>query len=489
MYSTIRTLFLGFLFCCSFSACNDILEPEIYNQIDAEQFPQSEADVVSAFIPFYAQFNTDYGSTDITRGNVFDFSLSASFLGYTWATSTQTDEAFDLFFFPYSTYTLGPATVLNSSGEAFYNRVSYVAKLTSLIDKIESSDLANKEALVAEARGLRGWFQYVLFDLYGPVSVKLDPATLDDNDFLARPSEADYVAGMESDMMAAIDGLPSRYNGTNDWGRLSQGPARMLLFKLYLHLKEWEEAAAIGEDLTEMGYALQDDYKTVFTQEQNSEVIFAVPGGPATFNIWYPCILPFDAKEVLGNDVTMGEKYKLNEMPWSFYDTYAPEDERLETIAAEYVNNGDQVIGRGNGLSGAIPMKYTNYVENGFGFDFVLLRYADVLLSMAEVTNELEGPSATAVAYAKQVTDRAGTTIPSSATADRDAFRTFLLAERGRELYWEFGLRRQDLIRHGKLIENAQLRGVSAAAHQVLWPIPSDVIIEAGTVIEQNPGY
>jgi hypothetical protein len=43
------------------------------------------------------------------------------------------------------------------------------------------------------------------------------------------------------------------------------------------------------------------------------------------------------------------------------------------------------------------------------------------------------------------------------------------LAERGRELYWEFGIRRQELIRNGIFISNAVARGISVAKpHQVL---------------------
>jgi hypothetical protein len=64
------------------------------------------------------------------------------------------------------------------------------------------------------------------------------------------------------------------------------------------------------------------------------------------------------------------------------------------------------------------------------------------------------------------------------------------LAERGRELYWEFGIRRQELIRNGIFISNAVARGISVAKpHQVLFPIPADVIIQLGGIITQNAGY
>lgn len=473
----------------SLSGCEKVLQPKVYSQINAADFPKTEADVLSAFIPFYVQFNPNYGSTDISRGT-FDFSLTAGFLGYTWATTTQTDEATDLYYFPYSQFTLGPASVANSSGQSFYDRVSYVAKLTSLINKIDKSGINNKALYTAEARGLRAWLMYVLYDLYGPVSVKLDPATVDANEILPRLTQADYVAAMESDLQAAITGLPDKYNNTTNWGRMSKGVARMVLLKLYMHDKQWAKAQVVGKELLGMGYQLDPSYKDVFITSQNSEIIFAVPGNESTTNIWYACILPADAINVLGNDVTKGDKYKLIEMPWVFYDKYAPNDTRLQTIANSYVRPGGQTVTRTTGLTGAIPMKYTRYVSNGYGYDYVIYRYADVLLAMAEITNELSGPTAEAKGYLTQVTDRAGTTATVPALGSQGDMRSFILDERGRELYYEFGIRRQDLIRNGSFISNARARGFATAQDtQVLFPIPSDVIIQSGGIIAQNPGY
>ena len=117
-------------------------------------------------------------------------------------------------------------------------------------------------------------------------------------------------------------------------------------------------------------------------------------------------------------------------------------------------------------------------------------RYADVILSLAEIENELNGPTNKALDYLKQITDRAHTTatIPSDIQASKDKFREFLLAERGRELYLE-GWRREDLIRFGKFISNARARGKDAKDYQVLLPIPSKVITQSGGIVKQNPGY
>ena len=71
---------------------------------------------------------------------------------------------------------------------------------------------------------------------------------------------------------------------------------------------------------------------------------------------------------------------------------------------------------------------------------------------------------------------------------DKDAFRDHILAERGWEFCWE-GMRRPDLIRHGKLISNALARGkVMAEPKHVLYAIPQSVCYENPRIV-QNEGF
>ena len=143
-------------------------------------------------------------------------------------------------------------------------------------------------------------------------------------------------------------------------------------------------------------------------------------------------------------------------------------------------------------MYGAIVVKYFYDKDRMMAGDLPLVafRYADVILSMAEILNNLNGPSQEALKYVKQITDRAGTTatIPADILSSKEKFNEFLLAESGRELYWE-GWRREDLIRFGKYIETGIKRGFPAKEHMTLFPIPPKVIIESGGVVKNNPGY
>lgn len=122
----------------------------------------------------------------------------------------------------------------------------------------------------------------------------------------------------------------------------------------------------------------------------------------------------------------------------------------------------------------------------------MIFRYADVLLSLAEIINERNnGPTQEAYDLVREIRTRAGLG-NFTAGMNQEQFRDALLAERGRELYAE-GVRRQDLIRHGKYIEYAQDRGESLAkSHHTLFPIPTAAILEGGGadgIVKQNPGY
>ena len=118
-----------------------------------------------------------------------------------------------------------------------------------------------------------------------------------------------------------------------------------------------------------------------------------------------------------------------------------------------------------------------------------------MILARAEAINELEGPTEEAKKLVHQIRRRAFDNYDSSEhyteienINDQSAFREHILKERGWEFYWE-GMRRPDLIRHGKLIENAVARGKSFAEEKhILYSIPQSAIYENPN-LKQNEGY
>lgn len=115
--------------------------------------------------------------------------------------------------------------------------------------------------------------------------------------------------------------------------------------------------------------------------------------------------------------------------------------------------------------------------------DFVVFRYADILLTRAEALWRLNAGSSEALTLVNQIRARAKVTAFTTLTADN------LLAERGREMFAEM-TRRQDLIRFGKFGEawGFKVAKAESMTKYALFPIP-DQQLKANSKLTQNPGY
>lgn len=486
---------------CIATACDDQLQTEVKSQLTPDNFYQSEGDANAALITLYVPFTSNWGNpdpglpaNDQWRAALYNADLKSYLLRSMLTTDEIANDGTAVNSGPLTNFTWGSST-WTGGNEPNYPKISYVAKATEVIEAIGNSESVSdavKKSYIAQAKVLRAWLMYVLYDFYGPVNVKVDFTTLTDTSPTPRLSDAEYVLQMVKDLTEAMPDLKDRYNSDADnWGRVSQGVARMLLLKIYMHTKQWALAESTAREIMTMGYSLLTGpmgYRDIFTKEQNNEIIYAVPANDASPNFWVQEVLPGDFKSAPGipsRNVGWNEDY----MPWAFYDTYEANDiRRNTTILNAYTNQEDILVTRASGLRGALPIKYMELTptEPGQPHDVVVFRYADVLLLLAEAINEQRGP-AEAYQYVNEVRARAGVNAFSGMTTEQ--FRTALLAERGRELYAE-GVRRQDLIRHGSFITNALARGkTAAAAHMALFPIPNFVILQGNGVIEQNPGY
>jgi hypothetical protein len=139
---------------------------------------------------------------------------------------------------------------------------------------------------------------------------------------------------------------------------------------------------------------------------------------------------------------------------------------------------------------GTRPTPYNDFVNT----DFPIFRLADIYLMYAEAV--LRGGSggdlAVALSHVNDLRSRAyGNTSGNVSSIDLP----FILAERGRELYWE-AIRRTDLVRFGQLTNgdyvwswkgNVQA-GAKTGAYRNLYPIPTQDMVNNPNLV-QNTGY
>lgn len=146
----------------------------------------------------------------------------------------------------------------------------------------------------------------------------------------------------------------------------------------------------------------------------------------------------------------------------SYACSFNSEDQRLAATCANYrwLYDNKQGVCDGKGIQPAkwcrMDLSVTNVASKGTGINWPILRYADVLLLLAEAENEINGaPTSTAKEMLKRVRERAFINA-SNKTAmvdtyinnltDYNSFKKAIINERG----WEFGgenIRKFDLIR------------------------------------------
>lgn len=489
-------LLLGFL------SCEKDLDPTIYDKISGDNFPVTEEDARTMVTGIYTEFRGDgWNRYNVANDSRFVVSLFATdefhcrWAGYHGAPFNflwQPDQ------FPFS--------------DMYYWTVPAITKATAAIAQLRQLETLNeaiKTRYIAEIRVARAYWLYDLFNLYGPVPVIMneeDALNPLDYEPQPRPTHEWMVNTITTELEEAAEILPKNYS-SSDFGRFTKGAAYMQLLKLQMHEKNWDGAVLTARKIIDLNvYQLEADYLKIWdiSNEQNEEIIFAIPCDPAVEymgNMLRAHVLPSNWTSPSGLPVIGWDGYKV---PWAFYDTFDPDDIRRQTLQRYYPGpNGSLVDQRAkaNGGYGAIPVKYgedpgTTGTEQGN--DFIIYRYADVLLLLAEALNEVDGPNQESINLINEVRERAfvpARPIKLANYASKDQLRTYILQERGWELCFE-GTRREDLIRHGKFIEfaNDPLKSGSknpngnAKPYHVLYPIPAKAIYE-NLLIKQNEGY
>ena len=476
-----------------FQGCFD-LDHEEYENISSENFPTTQEDLEAALVGCYKNLGETYIMDALDNAGLTLNELCTDEMNTAWGHVWEI------------THRLAWAPNNNPALTVYERYNKAITKATRIIDAFSKADIDEKDRtkFVAELRVLRAFYANAIYSLFGPLPVVTDPDVA--NDIYSeyepvRPSREEYVAYMITELESVYNDLENRSSSEN-WGRMDKGTALTLLMKIYLDAKMFDKANETADKIIALGiYELLPGYESVFDIENegpgNKEVIF--PIGKVVSNTsyawtYFACVMPSTPKYKTKTGVEMTVWGGLK-MPWEYYDKYEEGDERLNTIIRYYEDvDGNQVDFRevqDTKAVGAIPMKYSedpNHRGQFQGNDFVVFRYADVLLSKAEALNEIHGPTAESVALINQIRRRVkASEIKLADYNTKEMLRDFILEERGRELYNE-GHRRNDLIRHGKFVERAIARGIDAKAHHVLYPIPQSAINENPN-LKQNPGY
>jgi hypothetical protein len=489
----INIFVAGSLLAGSLSSCEKKLEEISHSSYTSSSFFTNAVDANSAVTAMYSgmlesgRYGGGWGSSN--QGWVAQSSMQTDELICSWGWDGWTK-------FNQLNFSEDFNELLNH----YFSLMPKVTEITTDIDKISkiSMDEKQKAYCIAQLKALRAHYSWILYNFYGPVPIVIDPVVASDPNAKPqpRPTSQWMVSQIEKDYNDAMPSLLTCATlPATDYGRFTQDACLVGLMKLYMHEKKWDQVVATGKKLDAYNHGLQTNYADVFSyanKGNSKEVILAVScrTDANNTNMWLAMCMPGNYVDPNGLTITQWGGYK---MPWSTYDRFDPKDKRLSVLLAKWpTNNGATFDAKANGYIGAIPMKYgadPNAISEQQGTDIAVWRYADVLLMMAEATNEIQGPVADAYNYINLVRARAGVTQYNVGDFTKDQFRNKIKDERLFELWCE-GSRREDMIRWGDYVARAKTAGsVFAKDEFVLYPLPRKVISETNGVVTQNPGY
>ncbi|NJL75756.1 MAG: RagB/SusD family nutrient uptake outer membrane protein [Saprospiraceae bacterium] len=414
-------------------------------------------------------------------------------------------------------------SLVNSIWRGWYRTIHRANVIISKAPDVANinDDLRNR--LLGEARFLRAWAYYEIATFFGDAPIYLDFVQTVEGSVNRSPQNEVYAIAID-DLKFAQGALPADYDNRNK-GRATRGAAQTLLARVYLQLGDYNNAKIELEKVVNSGnYSLIDNYLDLtneegeFNAESIFEVVYAPSGGAYNWGG------DSDGQAVQEETVRTQEYSAIgwrNVIPsnkiLNIYERVskgdAKDDPRYDFtywLEGDLFNNGNSVMTsdriQGNtsivdGVEQKVSwQKYSVLykLDAGFatsGINQRIMRYADVLLLLAECENEL-GNSGRAIQLVNQVRARPSVEMPPIPTATIPAgtqaeIRKAIQRERMVELAGE-QTRNFDILRwrkHGKL-DQEPISYFIANKHELL-PIPQSEIDNNPNLsqADQNPGY
>lgn len=356
--------------------------------------------------------------------------------------------------------------------EDTYKGIQRANIVLSRIQEVEFEDAALKEARTGEMLFIRALLYFNLVRTFGDVPLIVDEVENPQEYFgQARTPIEDVYAQIISDLQMAESLLPVRNDGNR--GRVVKTAAQTLIGKVYLTRLNYSAARESLLKVVNSNAHNLIAVDEVFSvdNELNEELIFVVQyasginsngEGSDAYRMFNPT-----GRQDGGMAGTKGHGV----LKPDFFALYDDTDSRKGV----FVNQLESGLAYNNKI--AVPTT----VIGDSPSDWVVLRYADVLLMLAEIENEL-GNSTDAVSYLNEIRNRANLGDYSGSTDKASLFAEIDL-QRRLELVWE-GHRWFDLLRQGRA---QSVLGITNT-NKLLLPLPASQIA-ADPALVQNPGY
>lgn len=326
-------------------------------------------------------------------------------------------------------------------GAAWEGSYLVIANCNVILDRIDPVEIEAglKNRIIGEALFLRSLMYYHLAVGFGNIPLQLTPFVPGDE--LVQVDASTVYTQLITDLETAEANLPISYSAA-DLGRATKGAAATLLAKVLLTVGQSAAAETVLRRIVDnYGYSLVGNYADLWgaANENNEESIFEVQylsggidQGSAFSNEFSPSAI-LQTGQGFGRNrptATMENAYEAGDLRFTISMGTSWINENSETVIQNYVR------------------KYESDppTENDSDINFVVFRYADVLLMLAEALGE----TPESYALINQVRTRAG--LPNIDAATPGTFEEKLLNERQVELAFE-NHRWADIKRFGVVVQ------------------------------------
>ena len=407
-----------------------------------------------------------------------------------------------------------------------YTLINLANKELFFADSLHLTDPASLRNL-GEAYFFRAYSFFELVKTYGEVPLINFYFTNAAAGIRPKSSVTAIYAQIDADLQKASAYLPQNWSvgGNNIYpGRLTSGAANTLWAQTYLQRQNWTKVVALCNIIkSSTEYALLPDFKDVWQEDVNglgknskesifeTQCMMGANGTPDNGNQWGTC-----------QQVRQGGAANIWNLGWGWnvptpklvaaWDNTDPRKGKTILFSGQF-DGGNAAGGYGATLPAYAPgtsldqpywnkkvysnptmRQFTGHLTDGNAkwINHRVLRYADVILMLAEASNEL-GDGATAEANLELIRNRASgglgagrTIVPKITFVDQAQMRTAIKNERR----WEFameGYRFNDLVRWGDAITELGSLGYTNRCRY--YPIPQAAIDLSGGVLVQNPEW
>lgn len=348
------------------------------------------------------------------------------------------------------------STQLVRAWEAIYKsigRTNDAIKSASVSENPTTNDEIVINDVVGQAYFIRAYNYFNLVRMWGEVPLRLIPTTTETVHLATSPIKDVYTQ-----IISDVKKAQQLMNGSVGNGTVKPEAANMLLAKVYMTLATaptthqetglnyWQ--LAYNEAKNVYGsYSLVGDYDGLFQEETGDDTVESIFELQSSEEASTDHVRAFTPSNYI-NASTFGWLQAHSEVYDLHVDTY-PNDPRLTTTyISEFVrqNNGNNfrtypTDTRRINFAGGFPFVLkigerdqtsTSRLSNK---NFKIYRYADLLLMLAEISNELQNGEQ--LGYVTEVLDRVGLTPLADYSGDQTAFRNAIMKEYQFELFFE----------------------------------------------------